>query len=64
MSLLIAEIVAATLIVALALFRIRSIYRQVRRQPFGMNPRQVKALYWPAMWLVAVPGYLVVMLPR
>ncbi len=58
-SLFIAEVLAAVLIVALAIRRIRAIWLQVRRQPFGINPRQVKALYWPGMWIVAVIGLLV-----
>lgn len=58
-ALLLAEVLAAVLIVALAIRRIRAIWLQVRRQPFGINPRQVKALYWPGMWIVAVIGLLV-----
>ena len=59
-----AELLAAVVIVTLALRRIRAVWLQVQRQPFGINPRQVKALYWPGMWIVAVVGYLVVMASR
>jgi len=62
-SLFIAEVLAAVLIVALAIRRIRAIWLQVGRQPFGINPRQVKSLYWPGMWIVTVLGFLVLRTP-
>jgi hypothetical protein len=56
---LIAEGIAAIAIILLAIHRITRVWRHVQRQPFGINPRQVRALYWPAMWLVAVLAYAV-----